>query len=52
MTSRKRGQSVASSTWKDGKELETEKPWMSMKEICEKAAHIFEVTYFLVFSFF
>jgi hypothetical protein len=29
------------------KELETEK-----KEICEKAAHIFDVTYFLVFSFF
>jgi hypothetical protein len=21
------------------KELETEKPWMSMNEICEKAAH-------------
>jgi hypothetical protein len=34
------------------KELETEKPWMSMKEICEKAAHIFEVNYFLVFSCF
>jgi hypothetical protein len=34
------------------KELDTEKPWMLMKEICEKAAHIFDVTYFLVFSLF
>jgi hypothetical protein len=34
------------------KELDTEKPWMSMKEICEKAAHIFDETYFLVFSFY
>jgi hypothetical protein len=29
------------------KELETEKPSMSMKEICEKAAHIFDVTLYL-----